>query len=50
MPFRFSRVERWLHRPAPTLGQHNDEVLHEAGLDDDAIAELRAKAVIGESL
>jgi crotonobetainyl-CoA:carnitine CoA-transferase CaiB-like acyl-CoA transferase len=32
--------------PPPTLGQHTDEVLREAGYTDDAIAALRAKQVI----
>ncbi len=27
MPFRFSDVDAWLSTPAPTLGQHNAEVL-----------------------
>jgi crotonobetainyl-CoA:carnitine CoA-transferase CaiB-like acyl-CoA transferase len=30
-------------RPAPTLGQHTDEVLRAAGLNDEAIAQLRAE-------
>jgi crotonobetainyl-CoA:carnitine CoA-transferase CaiB-like acyl-CoA transferase len=27
LPFRYTTVERWLRAPAPTLGQHNREVL-----------------------
>ena len=34
-------------RPAPTLGQHNDEVLSAMGLALDEIAELEASGVIG---
>lgn len=34
---------RW---PGPGLGQHTDEVLAEAGLAPDAIAQLRAKGVV----
>lgn len=35
-------------RPAPTLGQHTDEILRDAlSLDDKAIAELRAAGVVG---
>ena len=30
-------------RPAPTLGQHTDEILCQAGLDKEAIAQLRAE-------
>ena len=33
--------------PAPTLGRHTDEVLMEAGLDTQVIAELRGSGVIG---
>jgi crotonobetainyl-CoA:carnitine CoA-transferase CaiB-like acyl-CoA transferase len=32
--------------PPPTLGQHTDEVLREAGYDDAGIVELRAKNVV----
>lgn len=34
-------------RPSPTLGQHNEEVLREAGLSDAEIEDLREKQVIG---
>jgi crotonobetainyl-CoA:carnitine CoA-transferase CaiB-like acyl-CoA transferase len=47
LPFRFSSVDRWLRSPAPTLGQHNGEVLATLGYDDEAIARLAATAVIG---
>ena len=34
--------------PAPTLGQHTDEVLRdELGIDDDELARLEAEHVIG---
>jgi crotonobetainyl-CoA:carnitine CoA-transferase CaiB-like acyl-CoA transferase len=33
-------------RPTPELGQHTDEVLREAGYDDDAIARLRAAGAV----
>ena len=50
-PFRFaSRGDAgWLRRPAPTVGQHNDEVLREVlHLTDDELTRLRADTVIGE--
>jgi formyl-CoA transferase len=39
-----AREERAL--PAPTLGEHTDEVLAELGYDKDEIAKLRAASVI----
>jgi len=49
MPFRFSSVDRWLRRPSPTLGEHNDEVLGEVATAEE-LAALRAAGVIGEQL
>jgi crotonobetainyl-CoA:carnitine CoA-transferase CaiB-like acyl-CoA transferase len=47
LPFRFQSVQEWVRLPAPTLGEHNDEVFHELGLTDDDIASLRDAGVIG---
>ncbi|MGH8746580.1 MAG: CaiB/BaiF CoA transferase family protein, partial [Burkholderiales bacterium] len=35
----------WPVRPAPRAGEHNDEILHELGLDPVAIAELKRAEV-----
>ena len=50
LPFRFLHVPRWLVRPSPTLGQHNDEVLAELGMDADETDLLRKNGVIGDRL
>ncbi|MDT5369178.1 MAG: hypothetical protein QOC62_3609 [Mycobacterium sp.] len=48
VPFTSSRGPDRIHlRPAPLLGQHNNELLSELGLTDSEIAELVAKGVIG---
>jgi crotonobetainyl-CoA:carnitine CoA-transferase CaiB-like acyl-CoA transferase len=46
-PFRFATVDRWNRTPAPTMGQHNHEVLGELGLSEAEIAELEHDEVIG---
>jgi len=45
-PTKFGRTPASLRRPAPWLGEHNDEVLHEAGYDDAQIARLKAQRVV----
>jgi len=45
-PTRFARTPATLRRPAPTLGEHNDELLREAGYDDAQIAALKAGKVV----
>ena len=47
-PFRYREVARWLRTPAPTVGQHNHEVLHDLGLTDDEIRALERDDIVGE--
>jgi crotonobetainyl-CoA:carnitine CoA-transferase CaiB-like acyl-CoA transferase len=47
LPFRVEGVDRWIARPAPTLGQHNDEVLSEVASAEE-LDQLRTAGVIGE--
>jgi crotonobetainyl-CoA:carnitine CoA-transferase CaiB-like acyl-CoA transferase len=50
VPFRFDGVTRWLRRAAPTLGQHNADVLGgELGLSDAELGALAAAGIIGET-
>ena len=46
-PFHWRGIDRWLRSPAPTLGEHNAEVLAMLGLGDDEIETLAADGVIG---
>jgi formyl-CoA transferase len=43
---RFERTPASVRRPAPQLGEHNDELLREAGYDDAQIAALKANGVL----
>ncbi len=49
MPVRFGRQpDLWFTRPAPTLGEHNAEVLGDLlGVDDEELARLEAAQIIG---
>jgi crotonobetainyl-CoA:carnitine CoA-transferase CaiB-like acyl-CoA transferase len=48
LPFRFASVARWLRTPAPTLGQHNHEILvDELGIDEATYAQLEDAQIIG---
>ena len=48
MPFHWSGIDRWIHTPAPTIGQHNHEVLTSVlGLSNDEVADLEKRQVIG---
>ncbi|HET7874836.1 MAG TPA: CoA transferase [Methylomirabilota bacterium] len=46
IPVKLSETPGAIRRPAPTLGQHTDEVLSELGLPPREIAGLRAQGVI----
>jgi len=46
VPVKLSTTPGRVRRPAPSLGQHTDEVLRELGWDDEAIRALRARGVI----
>ena len=46
-PIRMSPAVTRDPGPPPALGQHTDEVLRELGYDDAAIADLRARRVVG---
>jgi crotonobetainyl-CoA:carnitine CoA-transferase CaiB-like acyl-CoA transferase len=48
LPFRYGSVTSWIRRPAPLLGQDNEEVLTSLlGLDAERIAALTAAGVLG---
>jgi crotonobetainyl-CoA:carnitine CoA-transferase CaiB-like acyl-CoA transferase len=51
LPYRFAsrdeRLEPWIHRAAPTIGQHNVEILTELGCTAEEIATLEATKIIG---
>ncbi len=44
---RFEGTPSGLHRPAPLVGEHTDEVLCETGLEEAEIERLRADGLIG---
>jgi crotonobetainyl-CoA:carnitine CoA-transferase CaiB-like acyl-CoA transferase len=43
----FSRSASLSDGTAPTIGQHTDQVLREIGYDDERIADLRARGIVG---
>jgi crotonobetainyl-CoA:carnitine CoA-transferase CaiB-like acyl-CoA transferase len=50
VPLKFSAGPKLFHtNPAPTLGQHNHELLTEVGLSAGDIADLEADGVIGQA-
>ncbi len=48
-PVRFSEADCAMRRHAPRLGEHSREILREAGLADDKIADLLARKVAVEA-
>jgi crotonobetainyl-CoA:carnitine CoA-transferase CaiB-like acyl-CoA transferase len=49
VPFRYASVSSWLRTAAPTLGQHNREVLRDlCGYSEDEIDVLEEEGVIGQ--
>jgi crotonobetainyl-CoA:carnitine CoA-transferase CaiB-like acyl-CoA transferase len=51
LPIRFSRLAAPLiERPAPLLGEHNEELLGELGLTPDEIKALEADGIIGREI
>lgn len=47
MPVKLSDTPGRLRMPPPSVGEHNDSVLTEAGLDLQKIAELKAAGIVG---
>jgi crotonobetainyl-CoA:carnitine CoA-transferase CaiB-like acyl-CoA transferase len=46
-PVRFSETPAAVHRPAPALGEHSDEILDEIGVTPEEVAVLRARGIVG---
>jgi crotonobetainyl-CoA:carnitine CoA-transferase CaiB-like acyl-CoA transferase len=47
-PFRWEGAECWLTRPAPTLGQHNREILSQMlGVSDEELRSFEERKIIG---
>ena len=48
LPFRYASIDRWLRTPAPTMGQHNEQVLGGVlGLSPEELHDLEADGVTG---
>jgi crotonobetainyl-CoA:carnitine CoA-transferase CaiB-like acyl-CoA transferase len=49
LPFRSANTQRWLRNPAPTLGEHNHDILvGDLGLSEDDYETLIDERVIGQ--
>jgi len=49
LPFRYTGVDSWIHRAAPTLGEDNSEVLQGIlGLSEEEIGQLAKDEIIGD--
>jgi crotonobetainyl-CoA:carnitine CoA-transferase CaiB-like acyl-CoA transferase len=46
VPINFSRMPNRIQQPAPTLGEHTEEILHSLGYTADQVAELKRTKVI----
>jgi len=46
-PAKFSQTPGQLTSAAPTLGQHNEEILQALNISDQAIQQLKAGKIIG---
>jgi glutaryl-CoA transferase len=46
VPFKLADTPASVRRAPPTLGQHTDEILHEIGIDPQAVAALRRDKVV----
>jgi crotonobetainyl-CoA:carnitine CoA-transferase CaiB-like acyl-CoA transferase len=50
LPFRFASTPIWLRTAAPTLGQHNREILQdELGISPEQYEDLERRGVIGQT-
>ena len=50
LPFRYAGIPNWVRHAAPTLGQHNREILSELGVGTAEIESLERDGVIGTEL
>ena len=47
-PVKFGNIEVNIDKDAPTIGQHNDEVLKEIGYSDEEIKEFYEKNILAK--